>query len=137
MDNLIQETSDFFNRHWHGDLPVPTWNFDWAWKGPVPNYLLGGLYALFRDESLIYIGLGRSGVARGISARLESHVLAISGEGESYGYVPQEKWQKLGVNRLATIGFPPELSYLSPALEDYLIDRLQPIANSVGKANVK
>ena len=134
MDQLIQETSAFFNRHWYGELPVPEWNFDWNWKGPVPNYLLGGLYALFSDESLVYIGLGRSSVARGISARLESHVLAISGEGDSYGYVPQEKWKRLGVNRLATIGFPPEFSYLSPALEDYLIGRLKPSANSVGKS---
>jgi hypothetical protein len=133
MKQLIQQTTEFFNRHWSSDQPIPSWNFGWEWKGPVPNYLLGGLYALFNDEELIYIGLGRSGTSRGISARLESHVLAKSGEGENYGYIPQEKWKKLGVNKVGTIGFPSELNYLSPALEDYLISTLKPPANSVGK----
>jgi len=133
MDSLIQETAEFFNRHWYGDLPVPEWNFNWNWQGPVPNYLLGGLYALFRDDSLIYIGLGRSGESRGISARLVSHVLKSSDKSE--GYIPRDKWQQLGVNKLATIGFPPELSYLAPALEDYLISRLKPSANSTGKSH--
>ena len=136
MEKLVQETSEFFNRHWYGDLPEPVWSFDWKWYGPVPNYLLAGLYALFCDDSLIYIGLGRGSVSRGISARLERHVLSKRGEDERYGYVPQEKWKKLGVNRLATIGFPSEFSYLSPALEDYLIGRLQPSANSIGKSVV-
>tara|TARA_B100002019_G_C21267099_1_gene600007 strand:- start:1926 stop:2165 length:240 start_codon:yes stop_codon:yes gene_type:complete len=40
---------------------------------------------------------------------------------------------ELGVNRLATIGFPADYGYLAPALEDYLIERLNPPANRVGK----
>lgn len=99
----------------------------------MPNYLLGGLYALFSDDKLVYIGLGRGGPERGISARLESHVLIISKQDGDYRYIPQQKWSDLGVNRLATIGFPVEFSYLSPALEDYLIDKLKPPANAVGK----
>lgn len=131
---LIEETREFFHRHWSGSEPVPVWQFGWEWRGAVPNHLLAGLYALFSDDSLIYIGLGRSGKERGISARLESHVLRISKDNSDYRYIPQQKWSDLGVNRLATIGFPSEFSYLSPALEDYLIDKLKPPGNAIGKS---
>lgn len=130
---LIKETEEFFNRHWSSNKPAPEWCFGWEWKGPVPNHLFAGLYALFKDDLLVYIGLGRSGSERGISARLESHVLKISRDNNDYRYIPQKKWSDLGVNKLATIGFPSEFSYLSPALEDFLIAKLKPPANHVGK----
>ena len=133
MKELIRETSIFFERHWHAELPAPEWDFSWNWRGAVPNYLLGGLYALFHDEKLVYVGLGRSGPERGISARLGSHVLEINRDTDNYGFVPKKRWRDLGINKVATIGFPKDLIYLSPALEDFLINSLQPSANSVGK----
>ena len=130
---LIERTNEFFERHWSDNQNCPTWNFDWQWRGAVPNYLLPGLYALFKDEELVYIGLGRGGAERGLSARLESHVLKIEKCGNDKWYVPQPKWAELGVNQLATIGFPTDYGYLAPALEDYLIERLNPPANRVGR----
>jgi len=129
---LIEKTNEFFERHWNENQNFPTWNFVWQWRGVVPNYLLPGLYALFKDDELIYIGLGWGGAKRGLSARLESHVLKIEKSGNDKWYVTQPKWAELGVNRLATIGFPADYGYL-PALEDYLIERLNPPANRVGK----
>ena len=57
--------------------------------GLVPNYLLSGIYALFRDDELIYIALGNSRGSgnykdRGISRRLIPHVFLST----SAGYVP-------------------------------------------------
>ncbi|MFX7427471.1 hypothetical protein ABTJ07_19030, partial [Acinetobacter baumannii] len=73
-------TGDFFELHWGLDFGFPEWDFSWNFVGPVPNYLLGGLYALFSDEKLLYVGLGASrggGIYqdRGISRRLLAHVL--------------------------------------------------------------
>lgn len=57
MQKLVQETSEFFNRHLYGDLPEPVWSFDWMWNGPIPNYLLAGLYALFSCNAILVIAL--------------------------------------------------------------------------------
>ncbi|GHU49817.1 hypothetical protein AGMMS50289_26740 [Betaproteobacteria bacterium] len=44
--------------------------------------------------------------------------------------MPRKRWLALGVDLLATIGFPPEYNYLALALEDYLIGELNPSENS-------
>ena len=133
---LVSKTQTFFNRHWYGGDEPPSWSFEWAWTGPVPNYRLGGLYALLKDDELIYVGLGNSrggGIykERGISRRLESHVVDIAPAGSAVTYVPKQRWREAGVTQLATLGFPEEFSYLSPALEDFLIGELNPPQNSV------
>lgn len=136
MNKLITKSSEFFTRHWGSETQSPEWDFSWAWSGAVPNYKLGGLYALFRGDELKYIGLGNSrggGIyqQRGISRRLEKHVLSIAPKEHPSGYVPQPRWADIGVDKVATIGFPAELSYLAPALEDYLIGELDPIENTI------
>lgn len=100
-----------------------------------PEYALGGLYALLAGNTVIYIGLGNSrggGIyqERGISRRLGAHVLSLAPEGCEKSYVLQPRWQAAGVTDIGTIGFPAGLSYLAPALEDFLIGELNPPENS-------
>jgi hypothetical protein len=137
-EELARHTGEFFVRHWNSaDGAPPSWDFTWDWRGSVPNYLLGGLYALFRKGELLYIGLGNSRgggiyVDRGISRRLLSHVMQIAPDGQSY--IPRERWRDLEVDSVGTIGFPVALNYLAPALEDFLIGRLNPPENTVKRS---
>jgi len=131
---LIQHTNDFFNLHWGFDSKAPCWDFSWNWCGAVTNYHLGGLYALFNGENLIYIGLGSSRGGglyqdRGISRRLMAHVLRNAPKDMEVSYIPRERWKKLGVDVVATLGFPEDKNYLALALEDYLIGRTNPPEN--------
>ena len=140
LEKLLEITEVFFSRHWSESKPHPQWRFDWQWRGPVPNYLLGGVYCLVADDNVVYVGLGNSrggGIykERGLSRRLEAHVLDLAPKGCSVDYLPKERWQTVGVSSIGTIGFPAELSYLAPALEDYLIGELNPPENSVRRRN--
>ncbi len=117
----------------------PLWNFEWKWLGAIPNYDLGGVYALFSDEQLLYVGLGASRgggnyVNRGISNRLLSHVIRRAPDNSDVGYEVRERWQGLGVTMIATIGFPVEFTYLSCALEDFLIGQLDPPENRMKRS---
>ena len=135
-EHLETETKKFFDLHWGSSPQIPTWDFSWNWCNAVPNHELGGVYALFSGDALIYIGLGASiggGIYknRGISRRLLAHVLQITPAGSSASYEPQKHWKEASVDSIATIGFPPELTYLACALEDYLIGKLNPPKNNV------
>ncbi len=134
--DLETVTNQFFELHWPKDLVWPKWNFDWKWIGAIPNYELAGVYALFADERLSYLGLGASRgggiyVDRGVSRRLLAHVMRRAPDGADVGYVLRDRWQCSGVNLIATIGFPSNLSYLACALEDYLIGKLCPPENKM------
>ncbi len=134
QSRLVSENQRFFSLHWGMPERSPEWDFSWEWCGSVPNYLLGGLYAIFSDQRLVYVGLGASNGGgiyrdRGISRRLLSHVLKINTNGGSTSYEPQDRWKAIGVDSIATIGFPADVNYLACALEDYLIGRLNPPEN--------
>lgn len=140
LEQLKEKTALFFRRHWQESEPFPEWRFDWDWRGPVPNYRLGGVYSLLAGDQVVYVGLGNSrggGIyqERGISRRLEAHVLDIAPKGSAASYVPKTRWQTIGVTIIGTIGFPAALSYLAPALEDYLIGELNPVENSIRRKN--
>lgn len=81
---LRSATDEFFRRHWPAEIlsfERPDWkNWDSFLYGSVPNHDLGGCYALFCKNQLLYVGLGASkGTDRyrdhGISRRLMAHVL--------------------------------------------------------------
>lgn len=135
---LITQTEEFFSMHWGIEENSPSWDFSWGLTGPVPNYLLGGVYALLKGEKVIYIGLGASrggGIYhnRGLSRRLMSHVCRSAPNESKYDYVLMERWVKLGVDKVATIGFPENRNYLAVALEDFLIGNIKPIENTAKK----
>lgn len=139
-NDLTRLTDLFFSMHWNIEEEKPSWDFSWSFIGPVPNYLLGGVYALLRNEEIIYIGLGASrggGIYkdRGISRRLMSHVYRTAPKDSEFNAELRERWKDLGVNKVATIGFSPERNYLAAALEDFLIGKINPVANAVKKHN--
>ncbi len=67
-ESLVRLTRAFFSKHWGSGEAVPAWDFSWNWCGPVPNYLLGGVYALLKGDTVLYIGVGTS---RGAGIYLE------------------------------------------------------------------
>ena len=130
LEILTKHTDKFFRRHWPESIsvPAPQWDSQWDWKGSVPYHDKGGVYALFNDlGDLLYIGLGASvgagnRVGFGISRRLTGHVITTDKEKGSGYYKPEKNWSD--VRAIAAIGFPNEYCYLAPALEDYLIGRI-------------
>ncbi len=141
-NTLASETQKFFSLHWGMPDKAPEWDFSWNWCGAVPNFKLGGLYAAFANDELVYVGLGASkggGIYkdRGISRRLLAHVIQISSGDKSKSYEPQDRWKAVGVDSIATIGFPADLNYLACALEDYLIGRLNPPENQMKRKDGK
>ena len=141
FNDLVQFTSQFFERHWDKTKHVeePVWKNNWGWQGSVPYHNKGGVYALLDKEgAVIYVGVGVSRgnqlyKEHGISRRLLSHVIATDkSKGRGY-YIPKKKWAE--VTDIAAIGFPKEFCYLAPALEHFLIERLSPVRNRTLAAN--
>lgn len=132
-EKLEKETEVFFERHW-SLAAIPAWNFSWSWCDPIANHELSGVYALFRGDTLIYIGMGNShgnGIHRkqSLGKRLLAHVLEIAPPGAEVAYILEERWKNAAVDLVATIGFPQEFAYLASALEHYLIEKLKPPGN--------
>lgn len=140
LDHLRRQTEVFFDLHWpHGEAQ-PEWSERWEFLGPIPNHEVQGCYALLRSDAVVYIGVGAGkGTARyrgaGLGTRLHPYWRKHPGgphpESGAARYVAAEKW--VGTDAIVTIGFPPERGYLAYALEPYLIARLKPGRNVVGK----
>ncbi|MEJ2612048.1 MAG: hypothetical protein P8179_18740 [Candidatus Thiodiazotropha sp.] len=133
MKDVICATHSFFEKHWCEDEEIPQWSDSWDWKDSVPNHDKSGVYALIaEDKEVVYIGVGASrGGGRyknhGLSYRLLNHVITTDkNEGRGH-YKAQDRWKD--IKGIYTIGFPEEYSYISLALEDYLIAKLQPKIN--------
>lgn len=135
--DLKNISNEFFNLHWplqKNSGPQPTWiRWEPFLRGSAPNYKLGGCYALFSREELIYVGVGvakgrGSTLYHGISRRLSGHVLRIDRyENEFQFYKLTDKWTD--ATDIYTIGFSNEIEYLALALEEFLIRKLSPIKN--------
>ena len=136
MNNLCElnkTTDEFLNRHWpaSGDFGErPTWI---SWESPflrggIPNNELGGCYALFIGEDLIYIGKGVTKATGGISRRLTGYVLRIKGhEGKTALRKLMERWGN--ITNVCTIGFSEGMKYLALSLESFLIREFAPRDN--------
>lgn len=136
--NLARVTRRFFKLHWSSNRVQPTWR-RWDLTDPPPEAEMGGCYAVYRKEKLLYIGVavtqGKNAAATGrrygLLNRLRRHV--VRKKRGSNGFEPmvrvgKEQWEKIDCIQL--IGFPDEQRYLAPALEGYLIERLQPEINA-------
>lgn len=115
-------------------LQRPGWK---TWEpflyGSVPSHDLGGCYALFSENELLYIGLGASKGGglypdHGISRRLMAHVIASDRQRGQQWSKLRESWGS--VTSIRTIGFPNDFSYMAAALETFLIRELNPPRNS-------
>lgn len=133
IKDVISETKSFFEKHWCNNIETPEWIGDWKWEDSVPNHDKAGVYALINEnEEVVYIGLGASKGGgqykdHGLSYRLLNHVITIDKEKGKCHYKAQDRWKD--IKEIYTIGFSREYSYMSSALEDYLIVKLQPKKN--------
>ncbi|MBD9415899.1 GIY-YIG nuclease family protein [Pseudomonas sp. PDM16] len=135
IQDLIRLSAEFFQRHWDhaSGQSEPEWKHGWSWKGSLPHYEKGGVYALFdTGGEVVYIGLGASKgggryIDRGISRRLINHVVMRDPSKGKDHYMPKPNW--LEVNSIGAIGFPRESAYLALALEAFLIGELNPPRN--------
>ena len=134
---LDEATNTFFRKHWSvSELSsqLPEWK---VWReflyGSVPNYDVGGCYALFAESELLYVGLGASKGGglypnHGISRRLMAHVIVSDRQRGPNWSKLRDSWSN--VTDIHTIGFPNEVGYLAAALESFLIRELNPPRNS-------
>ncbi len=141
MENLFKETANFFTLHWpQGAAEPPVWDTSYRFIGALPNHDHCGCYALLDDRGVYYIGSGVSRghgryVNHGIGMRTNAHVLMLDAVGplSERLYKFRSPWRHC--TQIVTIGFPHEYSYLSLALEWYLITRLSPIGNEKGRSS--
>lgn len=141
--DLRQRTRIFLTRHWDPErlgAPHPSWSKPWRFQGGIPNHKLPGCYALLKGDEVVYIGTGAGkGKLRyqgsGLGSRLQRYcsrdftVKATDPAGRQYKPTARAP----GITALATIGFHPRYWYLAPALEAFLIDRLHPKRNAIGR----
>lgn len=146
MTLLETYTYEFMALHWPCSAgPAPHWSQPWSLRGPgpAPNADAQGCYAIYANDSLVYIGLaagnGAGGyVGHGIGSRLYKHVLRINWAASKSGdrcYMPLDRWKE--ATHIRTLGFATEFSYLAPALEMYLISCLQhdpALTNRLGRS---
>lgn len=100
--------------------------------GTIPFYDRKGCYALFSDSELLYVGVAAEAT---LAARLSGYT-RVAEKGFSCAdrpYKPVPDLEAKGLNRIYTLCFPDERSYLASALEKYLIRKLQPRENIHGK----
>jgi len=144
LSELKMCTEEFFKHHWPKHLgSPPSWSDRWTSKGSVPGGTSAGCYALFDVEDLVgYVGLGASKgggsyVDFGIQTRVLKYFLwdkSIPAP-TNHDRVFKPRVDKMWVNGVRTISFPKEYFYLAPALEAYLIWKLEELRNVNGKRN--
>lgn len=136
---LESATRDFFRLYWnesHIGEP-PQWN-TWNLVGEPAEAKKGGCYAIYRAETLLYIGVAvtegknaaKTGKKYGLLNRLMRHVIRRKGRGstEFVPYEKKEQWK--GLTRIHLIGFPDDHRHLAAALEAYLIRKLPTVVNA-------
>lgn len=90
-----------------------------------PNAALAGVYLIFdRDDNLLYIGK-----SDGLGGRLGSHFGWNSDR--TAGRVKNERLAD--AHSVRTIGLPKESRFEAPAIEAFLIRRLDPDLNVIGR----
>jgi hypothetical protein len=140
--DLKQRTRTFLARHWDpGRLgAAPSWSKPWRFQGSIPNHDLPGCYALLQGDEVVYIGAGAGKgklryIGHGLGSRLQNYfardftVKATDLGGWQYRPTARAP----GITAVATIGFGVRYWYMAHALEAFLIDRLHPARNAVGK----
>ncbi|MEJ8837701.1 hypothetical protein [Ramlibacter sp. AN1133] len=120
LDELRSATDAFFTLHWPQAWGcAPRWSDRWSMQTAIPQPQLPGVYAMARDETVVYIGKGEREIPAGLGIRLAAHVIRAVRRGGPYTL--REKWQAAGVTGVYTLAIASERQYLIPALESYLI----------------
>jgi hypothetical protein len=135
--HLLRETKEFFHRYWNlSNEQPPSWSKHWDFNSSIPNNDKRGCYALFKNEELIYIGVGIGKSfgkyhGSGLGDRLKRYWKVNKEDESELKYKPTEDWLEL--TSIMTIGFSEEHYSLAAALEIFLINKLNPEKNSQHK----
>jgi hypothetical protein len=133
VEKLKETTDEFFEKFCNNDLlnSRPTWsNNKWLFKGELPNNDKKGCYAHLINDEVIYIGLaiGNSYEGSGIGSRVSKYwKKSIDYSNTNQIYTPTIK----DVTAIITLAFSEDNFYLAPALEVYLIQKLNPPKNRI------
>ena len=134
--NLLQQTEDFFENHWNRETlgESPTWSNVFSDFVRMPNYLKAGVYAFIKNSEITYIGVGASkggGIYtdRGLSRRFQSYIKVDKLSKKLY-IIDYRLKEADGV---VTIGFDSQHAYLAYGLEAFLISKINPIYNKIGR----
>jgi hypothetical protein len=140
LEALERETKAFFDLHWSERLGErPAWSAPWNFRGTIPGGEHAGCYALVGNDGTIeYVGLGASvGNARypefGIGWRLKRIWRMDPASDDPLAtrrYLPTPKYT--WVREVRTLGLPGAF-YLAAALEAYLVWKLMPPRNVIGR----
>jgi len=96
-----------------------------TWANPWPFADYPGVYLLYREDfELLYIG--KSSMRRCLGKRLYQHF------GGGAACAPAEEWLQ-PVRFVINVAVPRELPFEAPAIEEFLIRKLQPKINGTGR----
>lgn len=134
---LLSLTQQFFEQYWNTNTlgVAPVWSDIHTNFGKIPNFDKQGVYAFVKGSEITYIGVGASKGSglyqgNGLSRRFQKYCKWIDETNNIYGAV-DERLKDAGA--VVTIGFDPEHAHLAYALEIYLISRMKPLHNKVGR----
>ncbi|QDV07257.1 hypothetical protein Poly30_27760 [Planctomycetes bacterium Poly30] len=128
LDGLLQM---FCDAYWPSGIQRPTWSerFDLrceeAAKTTWPNADSAGVYALL-DESGAVLYIGKASMGASVGGRVFCHVA-----GGGAKFVAREGFGD--VRWLRTVGVEESRRFIAPAIEEFLIDLLQPPLNRAGR----
>jgi|APEBP8051072210_1049370.scaffolds.fasta_scaffold00009_107 hypothetical protein len=111
-----------------GTQPSTT-DLAYKWPESWPNASNAGVYAIFgSDMTLLYVG--KSSMNSFLGARLSSY----------FGYTPERtcrikgEWS-ISPRYLMTVAVPDDATWEAPALEEFLVQRLNPSLNKNGRSS--
>lgn len=141
VETLNELTREFLKLHAKLTSEDSLWSIQWKFRGEIPNQDKQGVYAFLNDaKEVIYIGVGASkgdGIYEGAGlGRRLSRIWQVSKDSkeDSDGiklYEPTDKYSY--IDSIVTFAFDTKEWYLAYALEYYLISKMKPEKNRVGK----
>lgn len=97
------------------------------WQKSLPHAAEAGVYLIYSaDETLLYIGKASAGST--IGRRLDKYFKGADGQGVSRKNM---KWTK-EPRYIRAVKVASDFKFFAPALEEFLIDRMQPPDNRQG-----
>lgn len=139
--DLNSLTKKFLDEHSKNKYTEPLWSEQWKFKGEIPNQAKQGVYAFLDENSeVVYIGVGASkggGIyeGAGLGSRLgriwKKHSLTPLHEDGSKLYEKTDSYKY--IHSVVTFALEPTEWYLAYALEYYLISKMLPTKNKLGK----
>ena len=133
LKSAISELNDNFRRPGLPALEfsLPLYDLKSDWTKTYPNADGPGVYVLL-DGNQVVVYVGKASFSATIGSRLGNHIVRDS-NGEPC--VSNPAWESAHIRYISTIGLPIVHAFEAPAIEEFLITRLQPcpFLNHIGR----